>query len=227
MKAVQKAFRELVDSNSAPVLDGWSLSPDLSEKQVQLGRIAELLRDRTAETSVKDAVWAEVVRLAQSVGQPWMLVATGLMTSGLTSVVRRVILNRGGEPAEVEAEVLLGFVEALRTADPSMRRLSNHLRQVAYQRALSAHQSQFQRADSSSVPRPVPYTTPPGHPDLVLSRAIEDGVLTPFEAELIGRTRLEGMELHVVAGEFDLAPAVCLSVRAEAETDLVGYLGQR
>jgi hypothetical protein len=47
----------------------------------------------------------------------------------------------------------------------------------------------------------VPHT-PWGHPDLVLARAVDEGVLLAEDAELIGETRIGGRSLAEVSSEF-------------------------
>lgn len=205
-------------------IDGSKLSADLPSQNMKIDKLFELIRKQTTEQSIKDAIWAEIVRLAQSVGQPWTLVATGLIAPALHSAAQRVLTHRGGNRADVEADMLLGFIEALRITDPSMQRLAYHLKQIAYQRAISAYQVPIQHLNQSGVVRPVPLVTRPGHPDLVLAQAIEDNALTMTEAELIGRTRLEGTDLPTVARDLDLPHDECLRRRERAETQLARYL---
>src|SRR5262249_59662368 len=51
---------------------------------------------------------------------------------------------------------------------------------------------------------------PWGHPDFVLAAAVREGVLTPAQAELIGRNRLEGIPLAQIAAERGIShPALC------------------
>jgi hypothetical protein len=160
----------------------------------------------------------------RSVGQPWTLVAAGLMAPALHSAAWRVLSRYGGDRADVDADILLGFIEALQITDPSMRGFAHHLKQGAYQRAINAYQVPTQHLNQSSGPRPVPLITRPGHPDLVLARAVEDKALTVIEAELIGRTRLEDTDLHTAAGDFGLPHDECLLRRKHAETQLARYL---
>lgn len=135
LDTVRTAFRTLNEMDPPLTIDGWKLSADLPSRNIRLDELSELTRKQSTEQSIKDAIWAEIVRLAQSIGQPWTLVATGLMIPALHSATQRVLTHRGGDRADVEADVLLGFIEALQITDPSMRRLVYHLKQVAYQRA--------------------------------------------------------------------------------------------
>ena len=224
LSTVRTAFQTLVETDLSLMIDGWKLSADLPSQNMRFDELIELMRKQTTEQSIKDAIWAEIVRLAQSVGQPWTLVATGLIAPALHSAAQRVLTHRSGDRADVEANILLGFIEALRIIDPSTRRLAYHLKRAAYQRAISAYQVPIQHLNQSGVLRPVPLVTRPGHPDLVLAQAIKDGALTIIEAELIGRTRLEGTDLPTVARDLDLPHDECLRRRERAETQLARYL---
>lgn len=224
LNSVRAAFRTLVDTDPPLTIDGWNLSADLPTRNICIDKLFELMWKQATEQSIKDAIWVEIVRLTQSVGQPWALVAAGLMAPALHSAARRVLTHHVGDRADVEADILLGFIEALRIADPSMRRLAHHLKQVAYQRAISAYQVPTQHLNQSSGLRPVPLVRRRGHTDLVLAQAVEDNALTMIEAELIGRTRLEDTDLHTVARDLDLPHDECLLRRKHAETQLARYL---
>ena len=66
---------------------------------------------------------------------------------------------------------------------------------------------------------------PPGHPDLVLARAIRDSVIVQAAAHLIGDTRLEGVPLQAAARRQRLSVAAGRRHRRRAERRLIGYLG--
>lgn len=222
--AVRAAFRTLAEMDPPLTIDGWKLSADLPSRHMRLDELYELTRKQSTEQSIKDAIWSEIVRLSQSIRQPWALVATGFMAPALHSVTQRILIHRGGDRADVEADILVGFIEALYIIDPSMRGLAYHLKQVACQRAISTYQAPVQHINQSKAPRPVPLTNRPGHPDLVLAQAVEDKALTVIEAELIGRTRLEGTDLLAVGRDLDLPQDQCLPRREYAEAQLLRYL---
>ena len=223
LTAVETAFRRLSEMSPPIALDIRSLSPDLPDRFVGLGELSALVMDREAASSLKDLLWSEIVRATQSVVQPWTLVAAGLMVRSLRTAAYAVLNRHGGERADIEGDVLVGFVEALRVVDPSMRGITFHLKQVAYQRAIGASVLPDARFNHTGV-RAVPLVTRPGHPDLVLARAVDSGVLTMVDAELVGRTRLEDSRLSTVARELGLPLADCLERRDWAETQLADYL---
>lgn len=54
--------------------------------------------------------------------------------------------------------------------------------------------------------------------------AVHEGVLTGAEADLIGRTRIEGERLGAIAEQMGLRYHTCHQRRARAESRLAGYL---
>ena len=220
---VRRAFQLLVE-HSPVTFDGWTLSADLPAQVLSLSEVVDLLSSRATDHAAKDAIWAELVRLAQTDTQPWQIVAAGLLAPGLAATARRVVVERGGDPAEIESEVMLGFIEALRVVDPSMRRLVPHLKRVAYDRAMSAFQYPPANCADSAAFRVLPVVARSGHIDFVLAEAIGYHILTRAEAELIGRTRIEGLNLTTTARQLGLSPTQIGTVRMNAEFKLYEFL---
>lgn len=96
LNSVRAAFWTLVETDPPLTIDGRNLSADLPTQNMRIDKLFELMWKQATEYSIKDAIWVEIVRLAQSVGQPWTLVASGLMVPALYSLARRVLTHRGG-----------------------------------------------------------------------------------------------------------------------------------
>jgi hypothetical protein len=223
LRQVEAAFRSLSAIEPKIVLDLRMISPDLPDREVDLDELTALVHDRSVVASARDLIWGEIISAAQTVGQPWTIVAAGLMIRSLRAWVSSTCLERRGERADIEAQVLLGFVEGLRGVDPAMRRLSRHLMQLACQRAIGQTEAAFDNAGL----RAVPLVSRPGHPDLVLARAVEAGALTSADAELIGRTRIEEERLLIVARQLGLEVVDCIERRDRAEAQLAWFLGHK
>jgi hypothetical protein len=69
-----------------------------------------------------------------------------------------------------------------------------------------------------------PPALPWGHPDAVLHRAVTEGVVTGYEAELIARTRLERIALNDLAAVWKIPASTLAADRAAGEDRLVAYL---
>src|SRR5262249_53882885 len=65
---------------------------------------------------------------------------------------------------------------------------------------------------------------PWGHPDLILAAAVRHRVLTPGQAELIGRSRLEKVPLAQIATELGISHSALCHRRARAEARLTAAL---
>jgi hypothetical protein len=160
-------------------------------------------------------------------GDPaWVVASVALTLPGLRRMAgrlaRRVSID---EVADLESEMLTGYLTALRTIDTTTGRIASRLCWAAY-RAADRHRVSDPAASGvvaglgSSTPPPRPF----GHPDFVLARVVADGVLSEYEAELIARTRLEGTTLKALAFEWALPHSTLSDDRARAETRLVAVL---
>jgi hypothetical protein len=129
------------------------------------------------------------------------------------------------ERADIDGEVLAGFLDELARVDLGKPWIMSRLRWAAYRSGMAAVRGALDRdipvnGGFDSQPPPPPYR----HPDFVLVRAVADGVITESEAELIGVTRLEGVALTGYAHAHGLHPEACAARRLRAEYRLVAYL---
>jgi hypothetical protein len=79
-----------------------------------------MLLDRATHPSVKDTLWATIVRLSQEAGGDWQLAAIWMMLPGLRKAVWRWHPYSRSDVQELQAEAVAGFLEELRkpTRDP-------------------------------------------------------------------------------------------------------------
>jgi hypothetical protein len=153
-----------------------------------------------------------------------VLACCGIALPGLRRAAAR--LAHAPSRADVEADLLVGFLAALPAVDVTRPgvcgRLVNaaliHARgRVREQEATAAGEART--VPASAVPRP-----PVGHPDLVLARAVRQKVITVGEAELIGATRLEDTTLADWADRNQLSRKACYERRGRAEARLVAAI---
>jgi DNA-directed RNA polymerase specialized sigma24 family protein len=144
---------------------------------------------------------------------------------GLRRIAGRVARDFPGEVADIDAEIVASFVEAVHTLDPRGGRLASRLLGIPWNRAKVAR-----RAEMANIARHVTTTAsaaPPrpwGHPDLVLDRAVAAGVITAAEAELIGATRLGGLDLASAAADIGVPYETLRRRRFRAERRLVAWM---
>jgi hypothetical protein len=132
---------------------------------------------------------------------------------------------------DIDAEVLTGFLSAVRTLDLSRRAISLRLRWAAY-RAGAAYRATVANHPVSTED-PGLATVPQrswGHPDLLLADAITQGVISAADAEIIASTRLESLALTAVARQLAVPYDAVRMRRRRAESRLAsairaGHLG--
>ena len=218
------AFTWLVTGPHPVSLNG-RLFPGLPDRHIPLDEVRDRLLARRCPQATRDAVWAHLVLRSRTEGATWTVAAVGVALPALTSVAATLSDRFAGDPADVHAEVLRGFLAALSTIDLRPPRIMLRLRWAAYRSGYDA------LAEALSGPTPVApgfRSTPPhapwGHPDLVLARAVADGVLTQTEAALIGATRLEDVPVADWAAQHQIGEWAVYKTRKRAELRLADYL---
>lgn len=114
---------------------------------------------------------------------------------------------------------------ALHRIDATRPGVITRLRWAAYRAGLLARCT---RDGVPSVPLPPIESAPPphpwAHPDLLLADAVAKRVLPPLAAELIGRSRLEGIRLKDAAAELGGGYQAAKKARQRGERRLVAAL---
>jgi hypothetical protein len=116
------------------------------------------------------------------------------------------LLSRGqrGDSADRDADLLIGFVEPLRTIDLTHTRIVGKLIDAGARRVKDSRRDNdaadgdvdlVRVAGSWSLPPQHPWD----HPDWVLSRAVAAAVIDPDECLLISATRLDRVDLQTIA----------------------------
>ncbi|TWP46085.1 hypothetical protein FKR81_37275 [Lentzea tibetensis] len=199
--------------------------PGLPGRRVPLNELRDRLLRRGCPQTLRDAAWAHLVLLARTEGGTWTVGAVGVALPALTSIAARLSARFAGDPSDIHAAVLAGFVAELGEVDLRKPRIMLRLRWAAYRAGHAA----VREALDAPVPSGHGFrsTLPPppwGHPDFVLARAVAEHAITAAEAELIGATRLEGVALADAASERGLSYQAGKKARQRAERRLVAYL---
>lgn len=224
LDAARAAFEWLVTGPHPVGVDG-RLFPGLPGRRVPLNELRDRLLRRRCPQSLRDAVWAHLVLLARTEGGAWTVGAVGVALPALISIAAQLTARFAGDRSDIHAAVLAGFVAELGEIDLRRPRIMLRLRWAAYRAGHVA----VREALDTPVPfspgfRPIVPPPPWGHPDFVLARAVAEGAISPFEAELIGCTRLEGVPLADAAASRDLSYQAAKKARRRAEHRLVAYL---
>jgi hypothetical protein len=218
LDSVDAAFRLLTCDPRPLAVDGKRIGGGLPPRPIPLDELKRLLLHPSASAGTRDAAWAVLVHRARHDGPSWVVGATGVALPGLRRAAGALARGYQGDPADIDAEILTGFLAALRSVDLSRHSIALRLRWAAY-RAGAA----FRYAEEAECARheiPVFAAPPPrpwGHPDFVLADAVAQGILSAADAGLIGRTRLEDVPLTRVAADLGLSYEAARKRRRRAE----------
>ncbi|WP_418154115.1 hypothetical protein [Actinoalloteichus caeruleus] len=224
LDAARSAFEWLVTGPRPVSVDG-RLFAGFPARRVPLDEVRDRLLRRRCPQTLRDAVWAHLVLLTRTGGEAWTIGAVGVAMPALTSIAARLSTRFAGDPSDIHAAVLAGFVAELGEIDLRRPRIMLRLRWAAYR---AGHAAVREALDTpvpsghgfrSRMPPP-----PWGHPDLVLARAVAEGAITSAEAELVGATRLEGVSLADAAAQRNVSYQAVKKARHRAEQRLVAYL---
>lgn len=224
LDTARTAFEWLVTGPEPVSVDGW-LFPGFPERRLPLNEVRDRLLQRRCAQATRDAVWAHLVRRSRAEGATWTVGCVGVALPALTTIAARLSARFAGDPSDIHAAILTGFLTEIARVDLGKPRIMVRLWWAAYRAGYSAVRQ--------ALDAPVPVgsglclaqpTLPWGHPDFVLARAVAEDVITADEAELIGVTRLEGYPLATAAAERGVSYKAAQQVRRRAEHRLAAYL---
>ena len=208
-----------------PLAVNGQLFPGLPERPVPLDELRDLLLRPGCPRRTRDAVWRHLVLRSRAEGATWTVACVGVALPALASVGGWLAARYPGDRADIHAEVLTGFLSGLDAVDVREPGVLPRLRWAARRAGIAAlHAALDAPVPTQTGYRSSPPATPAGHPDLVLARAVTEGVLTRTEADLIGATRLEEVRLTAWAGEHGTGHQFASRLRARAETRLLAWL---
>ncbi|MFG1952440.1 hypothetical protein [Micromonospora sp. NPDC048830] len=202
LDAADVAFGALTSDPEPLSIDCDVFGPDvgLPPGVMTLPAVRDWLLAHSRAFAARDAVWAEVIRRARLDGPRWVIGAVGMAMPALRRYTRQLCAGYRGDPDDVEAEILTGFLAALRDHVDLARpapyaalcragwRAGYRLRQQA---------GEFTTVDDvEHVTGPRTPQVPYGHPDVLVSRAVGLGILDvcdeqPYIDVRLGRRAIE------------------------------------
>ena len=225
MDAADRAFAGLSMRSRPLQFYGSALASGLPHRLISAGQLKGLLLARETPYGVRNDAWRGLLERSRAQGGDWTVAAVGIALPMLRRVGRHLAGVYEGDPWELDLAILGGFLAGAAGIDTGTGRIVHRLRWAAYRtgRRLLDQQRDEQMANrgrfESSVPHP-----PWGHPDLVLVRAVDAGVITAGEADLISSTRLDGMDLTTAATALGIGYSAVAQRRHRAERRLVAAL---
>jgi hypothetical protein len=224
LSSADAAFRQLVSGPEPLALNGHRIR-GLPSRPIPLDELKRLLLRPATGAQTRDAAWAVLVSRARNQGSAWMIGAVGVAMPGLRRAAGMLARGYPGDTADIDAEVLTGFLDAARSLNLAAPAIALRLRWSAYRAGAAFRSAEGTWTVQADDPdRAVPLRRSGGHPDFVLAAAVEQGVITADDAALIGSTRLEAVPLTAAASVLNLPYDAARMRRTRAESRLVSAI---
>jgi hypothetical protein len=207
-------------------VDGRAIGHGLPRRPIPLDELRTILLRPSSRRERRDAAWRHLIVAARTQDPGWVVGAAGVALPALLKMARELSEGYRGDAGDLASAVLTGFIDGLNRIDADRPGVITRLRWMAYRAGIAAR---YTRDGIMPMPSPSAESQPPpgpwGHPDLILLDAVAKGVLSPVQAELIGRTRLEDMPLKQAAIELGLGYEAACKARQRGEARLIAAIG--
>ena len=225
LETVVTTFRALTTGPEPLSLDGRVVGEGLPRRMIRLDELRSILCHPATGRACRDAAWRHLVHAARTEGPAWVVGAAGVGIPALRKMAGELAEGYRGDAADIASAVLTGFVDGSSRVDVDRPGVITRLRWMAYRAGIKAR---YTRDGIPAMPLPPLESQPPpppwGHPDLVLFDAVAKGVLSPLQAELIGRSRLENLTLKQAAAELGVGYQAARKARQRGEARLTAAI---
>jgi len=220
LDAVDAAFAKLtcepeplsLDLNEVPDPLGDDSGPPvtLPSGVIALPALRRWLLAHPRAYTVRDVVWRELIRRARLDGPEWVVAATALAMPALRRYAGQLRTGWAGDAYDLDAEILTGFLTALRDQVDLVRpapyaalckaawRAGYELRQRDGAEAIPV--DNLERVTGPRTPK-----RPYGHPDLLVRRAVELGIVDPVDEQPYIDLRLGRRAVEPIAARLGIA----------------------
>ena len=158
--------------------------------------------------AARDAVWRELVRRARLDGPHWVIAAVGMAMPALRRYAAQLASGYRGDRDDVDAEVLTGFLAALRERVDLAKPAPHAALCMAAFRAghsLVRQSREYTPVDDvEHVTGPRTPTVPWGHPDLLVRRAVQLGLVDETDEQPYIDVRLGQKAIEPIAAGLDI-----------------------
>ena len=216
LDAVDAAFAKLTCEPEPLSLDLDQLSDPLGDDSglpggvIALPALRQWLLKHPRAYTVRDVVWRELIRRARLDGPAWVIAATACAMPALRRYAGQLHTGWAGDAYDLDAEILTGFLTALRDRVDVVRpapyaalckaawRAGHELRQRDGAEAIPVE-------DLEHVTGPRTPKRPYGHPDLLVRRAVQLGIVDPADEQPYIDLRLGRRAVEPIAARLGLA----------------------
>ncbi|MBG0568211.1 hypothetical protein [Actinoplanes aureus] len=213
LDAVDATFVALTTGDKPLLLDLEPLreGTDLPESGLSLPALRRWLLSHPHSYEARDAVWRELIRRARLEGPAWVIAATAMALPALRRYAGQLRRGWGGDAHDLDAEILTGFLTALRDRVDLCRPAPYaSLCRAAWRAGYELHQ----RDGAEAIPLPaevLDHVTGPrtpkrpwGHPDLLVRRAVELGIVDACDEQPYIDLRLGHRAIEPIAARLGI-----------------------
>ena len=118
LDSADASFRALTTGPQPLALHAASLAAGLPDRLVPLDELRALLLHPATGARARNKVWAELIRRARSGSPAWVVGLVGVAMPGLRRAAATLSASYRGDPADLQTEILTGFLAAMRALDP-------------------------------------------------------------------------------------------------------------
>ena len=206
LDAAATAFAALTCEPAPLGLDCAAFGSDtgLPQRVMPLPALRDWLLRHPRAYTARDEVWRELIRRARLDGPHWVVAAVGMAMPALQQYAAQLAEGYDGGPADVDAEIVTGFLTALRDrVDLAKDAPYASLCRAAWRagRDLRLQQREYLPVEDidhvAAGPRApkVPY----GHPDLLVRRAVTLGIVDQEDEQAYIDVRLGHRAIEPIA----------------------------
>lgn len=224
---VEEEFQAFGRPPNSQLVECEALSAALPPGPLPPSELRDLLLQKTTAYGTRDEALAWMVRQAQTDGDSWIVAALGMLLPGLRSHTAGLAARCPSLIPDMQAEVIDATVAAVLGLHPGKSHIAASLVWAGYRgghRFVTAQLNEETRREPSQCIRS---DSPGGHPDLVLYRAVSEGVINRRDAAIIGDTRLGDFRLAGLADVNSKTYQRLAKQRRRAETRLAAWLGEQ
>ncbi|AEB42612.1 hypothetical protein [Micromonospora maris] len=190
LDAAQTAFAALTCEPAPLVFDCTVLACDAGLRQpvMPLPALRDWLLRHPRAYTARDEVWRELIRRARLDGPHWVVAAVGMAMPALQRYAAALCEGYDGDPADIDAEILTGFLTALRDrADLTKPAPYASLCKAAWRAGRNLRLQRQEHVPVEDIEHVTPGSRTPrmpyGHPDLLVRRAVTLGILDPEDEQ--------------------------------------------
>ncbi|GAA5200754.1 hypothetical protein GCM10023322_79300 [Rugosimonospora acidiphila] len=215
LDAVDAAFAALTNGpqplslNLDQVLDAVGDDDGLPGGVIALPALRQWLLAHPRAYSVRDAVWRELIRRARLDGPGWVIAATAMAMPALRRYAGQLRAGWACDPHDLDAEILTGFLAALRDrVDLARPAPYAAICRAAWRAGFELRQRDGAEAipvdNLEHVTGPRTPKRPYGHPDLLVRRAVELGIIDPSDEQPYIDLRLGRRAIEPIAARLGI-----------------------